>query len=79
MRKLWSMLLAAGAFTLLAVAPAVAQEAEGPHVLEVGEMAPDFEMTGSTRYGILKDPVRLSDYRGKTVVLASFFRARTRG
>jgi len=42
-------------------------------------VAPDFSLTGSTRFGILKDPVRLSNFRGKTVVLAFFFKARTRG
>ncbi|MCH7682437.1 MAG: redoxin domain-containing protein [Gemmatimonadetes bacterium] len=42
-------------------------------------MAPDFELAGATRYGVLRDPVKLSDYRGKTVVLAFFFRVRTRG
>ncbi|HXY20183.1 MAG TPA: hypothetical protein VEH83_09335 [Gemmatimonadales bacterium] len=47
--------------------------------LEVGQAAPDFAVTGATRYGILQDQVRLSAYRGKTVVLAFFFKARTRG
>ncbi len=47
--------------------------------LEVGAVAPDFELPGATRYGELKDPVRLSDFKGKTVVLAFFFKARTRG
>ena len=42
-------------------------------------MAPDFELTGATRHGVLRDPIRLSDYRGETVVLAFFFRVRTRG
>ena len=59
--------------------PALAQQTEGPRVLEVGEMAPDFALIGATRYGTLRDPVRLSDYKGKTIVLAFFFRARTRG
>jgi hypothetical protein len=47
--------------------------------LEVGTVAPDFTLPGGTRYGLLKDPIRLSDFKGKTVVLAFFFRARTRG
>ena len=47
--------------------------------LEVVEVAPDFSIPGGTRYGVLKDQVKLSDYKGKTVVLAFFFRARTRG
>jgi hypothetical protein len=47
--------------------------------LEIGAVAPDFEIPAGTRYGTLRDPVRLSDYKGKTVVLAFFFRARTKG
>ena len=47
--------------------------------LEVGAVAPDFTLPGGTRFGLLRDPVRLRDYRGKTVVLAFFFKARTRG
>lgn len=46
---------------------------------EVGSIAPDFMLPGATRYGLLRDPVHLSDYRGKTVVLAFFYRARTKG
>jgi hypothetical protein len=51
----------------------------GPPALEVGAVARDFAIPGATRYGTLKNPVRLSDYKGKTVVLAFFFKARTRG
>ena len=50
-----------------------------PSSPEVGTVAPDFALPGATRYGILKDPVRLSDLRGKTVVLAFFYKARTKG
>lgn len=50
-----------------------------PPALEVGAVAPDFAMPGGTRFGTLRNPVRLSDYKGKTVVLAFFFKARTRG
>jgi peroxiredoxin Q/BCP len=42
-------------------------------------MAPDFQVTGATRYGVIAEPLRLSDFRGETVVLAFFFRARTGG
>lgn len=42
-------------------------------------MAPDFAIPGATRYGTLAQPIRLSDLRGQTVVLAFFPRARTRG
>jgi hypothetical protein len=45
----------------------------------VGDVAPDFTLPGGTRYGLLKNPVRLSDYRGQTVVLAFFYQARTKG
>ena len=47
--------------------------------LEVGTVAPDFTIPGATRYGVLREPVKLSDFKGQTVVLAFFFRARTRG
>ena len=50
-----------------------------PRAPQVGAMAPDFALPGVTRYGQLDAPVRLSDFRGKTVVLAFFFQARTRG
>jgi peroxiredoxin len=53
--------------------------AQDSGLLAVGEMAPNFELQGATRYGALDSPVRLSDYRGDTVVLAFFFRVRTRG
>ena len=67
-------------FLTLTGAPAVvAQEADGHRVLDVGEMAPDFELIGATRFGVLETPVQLSDFRGKTVVLAFFFKVRTKG
>ena len=46
---------------------------------EVGSMAPDFTISGATRYGVLRDSLRLSDFRGQTVVLAFFIQARTKG
>ena len=46
---------------------------------EVGQPAPDFTIGGATRYGILRDSIRLSDFRGQTVVLAFFPKARTKG
>ena len=71
--------LTSGALALLLAGPALGQQTEGPRLLEVGEMAPNFEMIGSTRYGTLRAPVRLSDFKGKTVVLAFFYRVRTPG
>lgn len=50
-----------------------------PTAPDVGQMAPDFTLPGATQYGLLRDPVRLSDYRGQTVVLAFFAKARTKG
>jgi hypothetical protein len=47
--------------------------------LEVGAVAPDFSLRGATRYGVLANPIRLSDFKGKTVVLAFFYQARTKG
>jgi peroxiredoxin Q/BCP len=78
MRRFWVFGVLAGALTLAAASPAAAQETDSG-LLAVGEMAPDFELAGATRYGLLENPVRLSDYRGETVVLAFFFRVRTRG
>ena len=63
------------ASSALAQAPAAAS----PSVPAVGSMAPDFTLPGATRYGVLAQPVRLSDFRGKTVILAFFFQARTKG
>ena len=81
MRRFRSALAAlALAGALLAVAPgADAQEAAVPEPIQVGAVAPDFTLPGATRHGVLVEPVTLSEYAGKTVVLAFFFRARTRG
>jgi len=70
-------LLAALAFTSVHPASVAAQSQGEPP--SVGEIAPNFTVTGATRYGILQDQVSLSDFRGKTVVLAFFPRARTQG
>jgi hypothetical protein len=59
--------------------PAPAPALPSPPPIEVGAVAPDFSIPGATRFGTLKNPVKLSDYKGKTVVLAFFFKARTRG
>jgi hypothetical protein len=76
------------ALTLFALtAPFVRTEAQNPTPAAppaptgpaVGEMAPDFTLPGATRYGRLRDPINLSSYRGSTVVLAFFVKARTRG
>ena len=68
----------------LVLAPAVlsAQSPARPATtppLQVGAAAPDFSLPGATRYGVLAKPVRLSDFKGKTLVLAFFYKARTSG
>ena len=45
----------------------------------VNDLAPAFTLAGATRYGLLSTRVSLADYRGRTVVLAFFFKARTKG
>jgi hypothetical protein len=74
-------IVALAASTLAPLAARAQQPAAAPvyPAPEVGTMAPDFALRGATRYGLLRDPVRLSDFRGKTVVLAFFYRARTKG
>jgi thioredoxin-dependent peroxiredoxin len=64
---------------LAAALAAPAAPAQEPAPLEVGATAPDFTLPGATRYGVLKAPVHLSDFKGKTVVLAFFYKARTKG
>jgi cytochrome oxidase Cu insertion factor (SCO1/SenC/PrrC family) len=63
----------------LVATPLAAQNATTTPPLEVGAVAPDFTLPGATRYGLLVEPVRLSDFKGKTVVLAFFYHARTKG
>ena len=82
MRKLFVTAALIAAPVLQAQTPPATPAAPAPPAfppLEVGAVAPDFALTGGTRYGVLRDPVRLSDYKGKAVVLAFFFKARTRG
>jgi cytochrome oxidase Cu insertion factor (SCO1/SenC/PrrC family) len=58
-------------------APAPAPPAATP--LPVGAEAPDFTLPASTRDGVSAQPVHLKDLRGKTVVMAFFYQARTKG
>ena len=48
-------------------------------VPKVGDMAPDFTLKGSTKDGVLPKPIHLANFRGQTVVLAFFPKARTKG
>jgi cytochrome oxidase Cu insertion factor (SCO1/SenC/PrrC family) len=59
-----------------ATAQAAPPREQGP---AVGQPAPDFALVPATRKGVGKTPVRLSDFKGKTVVLAFFYQARTKG
>lgn len=68
---------------VLAGAAATASAQAAPVVpavtLNVGDVAPDFDLHGATRYGLLATPTRLSDHKGETVVIAFFYKARTKG
>jgi len=72
------------AFGVLVAAPSVAlaqQPAPGSAATapDTGQMAPDFTLPGATRFGLLKEPIKLSNFRGQTVVIAFFPKARTKG
>lgn len=71
-------LLAVPALAVSLVAGA-ARAQDSTKAIKVGDQAPDFTAVGATRFGVLKDPIKLSDFRGQTVVLAFFFKARTKG
>lgn len=72
------MKIASTASALLFAATLSAQDAPsaGP---KVGEMAPDFTLPAATKAGVSATPLKLSDLRGQTVVIAFFPRARTSG
>ena len=55
-----------------------AQQPQPPTPLPVGAEAPDFTLSSATKDGV-GQPVSLHQYRGKVIVLAFFFRARTSG
>lgn len=71
---------------LLVAAPLAAQQPAPapappppPPPLEVGTVAPDFTLPAANINGVMAKPVHLADLRGKTVVIAFFYRARTKG
>jgi thioredoxin-dependent peroxiredoxin len=72
-------LIAATAAAAAAQQPQTPQPGSAAFAPDVGAMAPDFTLPGATRYGLLKEPVKLSALRGQTVVLAFFPKARTKG
>ena len=67
-------------FAVLALSTSVAA-AQTPNTTSpnVGEVAPDFTLHGATKDGVTPKPLTLSSYRGQTVVLAFFPRARSSG
>ena len=60
-----------------AVPTLAAQETGTP--LAVGTPAPDFALVGASADGVLGDSIRPTDFRGQTLVIAFFFRARSSG
>jgi len=68
-----------GAIVFGSPVPLEVHAPEPSSFLAVGELAPDIQVQGATRYGTLAEPVRLSDFRGETAVVAFFFKARTGG
>ena len=77
--KLLTLGLAVPLFVAAAPAAGAQEAPKAPEALQVGADAPDFALPGATRFGLLKASVHLSDFKGKTVVIAFFFKARTRG
>lgn len=73
-RRAGVLLLAAAAVAGAQAAPA--QPEPGP---KVGDVAPAFSLGGATREGVLKAPVSLASFKGQTVVVAFFPKARTTG
>ena len=86
-RSFKSMTLSAALLTLIVSAARAQQPTSAPAaaaapalpVPAVGDVAPDFVIHGATRFGLIRDPMKLSDFRGQTVVLWLFIKARTRG
>jgi thioredoxin-dependent peroxiredoxin len=71
--------LAAALVTFVTTAHAQAPAAQPEVGPKVGEMAPDFSLPGATIDGVMKGPISLSQFKGQTVVIAFFPKARTSG
>lgn len=72
----------AGAPAAAAAQASGAAQATAPAPLPpvpIGARAPDFSLPAVTRYGPLARPVGPADFLGKTLVIAFFYRARTKG
>jgi peroxiredoxin Q/BCP len=72
-------LLAAALVTSVTLVHAQAPAAQPEVGPKVGDMAPDFSLPGATMAGVTKAPVSLSKYKGQTVIVAFFPKARTSG
>ena len=72
-------LLAAALVTCVTVAQPQAPATQPEVGPKVGEIAPDFSLPGATMNGVTKSPVSLSKFKGQTVVVAFFPKARTQG
>ena len=70
---------AAVVVTVLVAATAARLRAQEQQEPQVGDMAPDFTLKGSTKDGLLPKPIHLADLRGQVVVLAFFPKSRTKG
>ena len=70
-----SSMMAAAALALVAGMA----RAQDPVPLQVGDTAPDFSLQAATREGVQPAPLKLSDLRDQTVVIAFFYKARTSG
>jgi hypothetical protein len=80
--RLAALAVALGA--LAAAGPAAAQTARPapaapPAPVPIGARAPEFSLPAVTRYGPLARPVTTADFLGKTLVIAFFYQARTKG
>jgi peroxiredoxin len=51
-------------------------QGDGP---QVGDLAPDFSLPGASKAGVMEKALRLADFRGQTVVISFFPKARTKG
>lgn len=71
--------LGAALVTCVTIAHAQAPAAQPEVGPKVGEIAPDFSLPGATIDGVMRGPISLSQFKGQTVVIAFFPKARTSG
>jgi thioredoxin-dependent peroxiredoxin len=69
--------LTAAIATAFITGAAIAQEK--PATLAMGTEAPNFTLKAATKEGVSPKAATLMDFRGQTVVLAFFYKARTGG